>query len=63
MLLGFKANKVEVLQGEDIKYIENVIVGIHENQLSKKGQYSALIGLDLLEGRDGKNEFTTNVSR
>lgn len=62
MLLGFKANKVIVNQGEDTQTIEKVIVGIYENKLSKKNQYSALIGLDLLEGSE-KNEFTANVSR
>lgn len=59
MLLGFKANKVIINQEETIK---NVIVGIYENKLSKKNQYSALIGLDLLEGSE-KDEFITNTSR
>lgn len=62
MLLGFKANKVIINQEDDEKIITNVIIGIYENKLSKKDQYSALIGLDLLEGSE-KNEFTTNVSR
>jgi len=61
MLLGFKANKVEVKDEENIEIINNVIVGIYENKLSKKNQYSALIGLELLE-RSGENEFFTNVS-
>lgn len=62
MLLGFKANKVIVNQEEDEQIIEKVIVGIYENKLSKKNQYSALIGLELLEGSE-KNELTANVSR
>ena len=62
MLLGFKANKVQVKDEENIENINNVIVGIYENKLSKKNQYSALIGLELLE-RSGENEFFTNVSR
>lgn len=62
MLLGFKANKVEVYQKEESQTIKNVIVGIYENKLSKKDQYSALIGLDLIEGSE-TNEFITNVSR
>lgn len=62
MLLGFKANKVVINKEDDEKIITNVIVGIYENKLSKKDQYSALIGLDLIEGSE-KNEFTTNVSR
>lgn len=62
MLLGFKANKVEIKDEENIETINNVIVGIYENKLSKKNQYSALIGLDLIEGSEN-NEFITNVSR
>lgn len=62
MLLGFKANKIEIKDEESIETINNVIVGIYENKLSKKNQYSALIGLDLLE-RSENNEFITNVSR
>lgn len=62
MLLGFKANKVEIKDEENIETINNIIVGIYENKLSKKNQYSALIGLDLLEGSEN-NAFITNVSR
>lgn len=62
MILGFKANKVEVEDGENIEVVKNVVIGIYENTLSKKNQYSALIGLDLLEGSEN-NEFITNVSR
>ncbi len=62
MLLGFKANKVIIEQEEFSKTIENIIVGIYEHKLSKKEQYSALIGLDLLEGSE-ENEFIANVSR
>lgn len=62
MLLGFKANKIVIKEDDEEQTIENIIVGIYENKLSKKEQYFALIGLDLLEGSE-KNEFTTNVSR
>ena len=62
MLLGFKANKVIIHQEEHAKTIENVIVGIYDNKLSKKDQYFALIGLDIIEGSE-ENEFIANVSR
>lgn len=62
MLLGFKANKVLIEQEETNRIIENIIIGIYEGKLSKKGQYSALIGLDLLEGSE-ENESIANVSR
>lgn len=63
MLLGFKANKVEIEQEYIKREIKNVIVGIYENKLSKKNQYSALIGLDLIDGSEEKDESITNVSR
>ena len=62
MLLGFKANKIEIKDEENSEIIKNVIIGIYENKLSKKNQYSALIGLDLIE-RSENTEFTANVSR
>ncbi len=62
MLLGVKVNKITIEQGEEKKTFQNIIVGIYEQKLSKKGQYAALIGLDLLEGSE-ENEFFANVSR
>lgn len=62
MLLGFKTNKVEIIYESNIDEIENVIIGIYENNLSKKNEYSALIGLDVLE-RSENSEFTANISR
>ena len=63
MLLGFKAKKIEIEQEDIKKVIDNVIVGIYEKNLSKKNEYNALIGLDLLEGSEETNELTANVSR
>ena len=62
MLLGFKANKIMIEEDGNIKELKNIIVGIYEHKLSKKNQYSALIGFDLLE-RSEENEYITNVSR
>lgn len=62
LLLGFKSNKIKVNTEEGEKIIENVIVGIYDYKLSKKDNYFALIGLDILEGSE-KNEFIANASR
>ncbi|MFR5190368.1 MAG: sigma-E processing peptidase SpoIIGA [Clostridia bacterium] len=62
LLLGFKAKKVEVEILEEEETIENVIIGIYDKTLSKKNQYHALLGLDILE-RSEENEFITNVSQ
>lgn len=48
LLLGFKASKVETYFDETKKQIQNVVVGIYNQSLSKKEEYCALIGLDLL---------------
>lgn len=62
MLLGFKADELNIHQEDNVENIKGVIVGIYEYPLSKKREYSALIGIDMIEGRD-TNEFVTNVSR
>lgn len=62
MLLGFKADKVTIKQEEKIEIITKVIIGIYDYKLSKKDEYHALIGFDMIEGSD-KNEYTANISR
>ena len=62
MLLGFKADKLIISRDENVQTIKNVIIGIYEYRLSKKNEYSALIGIDILEGSDD-NEYVTNISR
>ena len=52
LLLGFKASKVEIYFDENKNEIKNVVIGIYSQGLSKKEEYCALIGLDLLEGSD-----------
>jgi len=56
LLLGFKASKVETYFDENKKEIQNVVVGIYNQSLSKKEEYCALLGLDLLEGSE-QNEY------
>ena len=60
MLLGFKVDEVKVIT--DIEEIINqkVIVCLYNQKLSKTNAYSALIGLDMLEGRE-ENELITNT--
>lgn len=62
LLLGFKVNKVKIEIDETSKIINNVIVGIYDSKLSKKETYSALIGIDILEGSE-KNEYITNSAK
>ena len=48
---------------ENNNILENVIVGIYNGNLSKIGKYNALIGLDLLENKEGKvyDEHIRNI--
>lgn len=46
MLLGIKSNKVIIKYDDEIKEIKNIIIGIYNKSLTKKGEYRALIGLN-----------------
>ncbi len=48
MLLGIKPEYVEIKTEENISVIENVIIGIYNKSLTKKGEYRSLIGIELL---------------
>lgn len=60
LLLGIKADCVDIILDEKVQSINNVIVGIYDKSFTKNGMYSAIFGLDILEG--GKlNECIANV--
>ena len=61
LLLGFKVDKVLIKTEEKELEIENVIVGIYKGRLSKNNEYSALIGLDIIEGGN-ENEYVKGFS-
>ena len=48
MLLGIKAESIEIITDEGNRYIDKVIIGIYNKQLSKKGEYKALLGIELI---------------
>lgn len=60
MLLGIKADKVIISFEEEEIIINNSIIGIYDEHLTKNGNYTALVGLDLLERRTD-SEFTSNI--
>lgn len=60
LLLGIRADYINIILDEKIENINNVIVGIYDKSFTKNGMYSAIFGLDILEG--GKlNECIENV--
>ena len=48
MLIGIKADWLVVKQEDAEEKKDNVIIGIYNKSLTKKGEYRALIGIDLL---------------
>ena len=47
MLLGIKAEKIEVLDENYENDKKDVIIGIYNKSLTKRGEYNALIGIEL----------------
>ena len=60
LLLGIKADSVNIILDEKIESINNVIIGIYDKSFTKNGMYSAIFGLDILEGGNF-NECIANV--
>lgn len=48
MLLGIKAEFVKIKDGEREKEKDNVIVGIYNKSLTKRGEYRALLGIEMI---------------
>jgi stage II sporulation protein GA (sporulation sigma-E factor processing peptidase) len=48
MLLGLKADGLEVETANDVKNVDKVIIGMYNKKLSKKEEYSALLGIDVI---------------
>lgn len=61
LLLGIKADKIIINYDENKIENKNIILGIYEKKLCKNDSYKALLGLDLLDRSDKKNEYFRNV--
>ena len=48
MLLGIRIEELQVFTEEENKITKNVIIGIYDKSLTKRGEYRALIGIDLI---------------
>ena len=60
LLLGIKADNVNIISDEKTEIINNAIIGIYDKSFTKNGAYTAIFGLDMLEG--GKqNECIANI--
>lgn len=57
MLLGIKADGFSIQAENENVEVPNVIIGISTHDLTKNGLYSALVGLDILEGSKTHESF------
>ena len=48
MLLGIKADEIKIESEEESVIKDNVIIGIYDKSLTKRGEYRALVGMNLL---------------
>lgn len=48
MLLGIKTEEIIIKNEEENKVTQNVIIGIYNKSLTKRGEYRALLGIDLV---------------
>lgn len=48
MLLGLKADELQILEDDTVKKVDKVIIGIYNRNLSKKNEYKALLGIDII---------------
>ena len=48
MLLGIKAEVIIIKNEEETETKENIIVGIYNKSLTKRGEYRALLGIELM---------------
>ena len=48
MLVGIKAEEVEIENEEETKLSNNVIIGIYDKSLTKRGEYRALVGIEVI---------------
>lgn len=48
MLLGIRADEIQIETEDEKKTSNNVIIGIYDKSLTKRGEYRALIGIELI---------------
>ena len=60
LLLGIKADNVNIISDEKTEKINNAIIGIYDKSFTKNGAYTAIFGLDMLEGGN-QDERIANI--
>lgn len=60
IMIAYKVDYVKVEYQDEINELDNVLIGIYNDTLTKNNKYSALIGLQVLERSKVKNEYNTD---
>lgn len=48
MLMGLKADELKIEEIDNVKNVDKVIIGIYNKKLSKRNEYHALLGFDII---------------
>ena len=48
MLVGIKSDEIEIIKEDLSQKYKNIIIGLYDKSLTKRGEYRALIGIELL---------------
>ena len=49
MILGIKADKIKIIKEDENIIKNNIIIGIYNKPLTKRGEYNGLVGIELLQ--------------
>ena len=60
LLLGIKVDSVKIVMDEKVYTVNNAIIGIYDKSFTKNGAYTAIFGLDMLEGGN-QNECFADI--
>lgn len=61
IMIAYKVDCVKVEYQDEINELDNVLIGIYNDTLTKNNKYSALLGLQILERSKIKNEYNTDI--
>ena len=63
MLLGIKGENLKIEIKEETKFVKQVIVGIYNKSLTKRGEYRCLVGLEILNYKEEKYEYSWHTKK
>ncbi|MBO5348871.1 MAG: sigma-E processing peptidase SpoIIGA [Clostridia bacterium] len=61
IMIAYKVDCVKVEYQDEVNELDDVLIGIYNDTLTKNNKYSALFGLQILERSKIKNEYNTDI--